>query len=789
MAKRMLIDAAHPEETRVVVVSGTRIEEFDFEARAKKPLRGNIYLAKVTRVEPSLQAAFVDYGGNKHGFLAFSEIHPDYYQIPVADRQALIAQYEAADRRAAFEPSAEAEEAPSPEAREEPSPEGRVELFPEAEREAETAEPEAQAQEGGEAEENRETTEINEAPELKEAPDGDEAPENNGGPNVTEMTTDATVTPVEPAAHGAQADIDDALDEMPVRRAFPQGRPYKIHEVIKRKQVLLVQVVKEERGSKGAALTTYLSLAGRYCVLMPNTARGGGISRKITNQSDRKRLKSAAADLDIPQGMGLIIRTAGANRTKAEIKRDFEYLLRVWETVRELTLNSTAPALVYEEGNLIKRAIRDLYSKDIEAILVDGDDGYKEAKVFMRMLMPSHAKAVQPYKDRIPLFQRYQVESQLDAMFSPTVPLRSGGYLVINQTEALVAIDVNSGRATREHSIESTALRTNIEAAEEVARQLRLRDLAGLIVVDFIDMEEARNDRAVEKRLKDSLKSDRARLQVGRISPFGLLEMSRQRLRTGVIEGSTVTCQHCGGRGIVRSVESAALHVLRAMEEEGMKERTATMTVRLASDVALYILNHKRRDVVAIEERYHCGVVLERDDTLGAAGFNIERTEGREAMKREIEPPARFEAGAQAEPEEPEEAAAPEAVEHPESRAGEDREGRKKRRRRRRRGRGRDEAELHAEPREAAAELACSAGSGAAKPTARGAGRGIEQRAAATPTPARTARRAAQSPPGGTARRNASSPGRPRAPTRDLAPTRRRSRAAARSFTARRVVA
>jgi ribonuclease E len=408
--------------------------------------------------------------------------------------------------------------------------------------------------------------------------------------------------------------------------------------------------------------------------------------------------------------MGLIIRTAGANRTKAEIKRDFEYLLRVWETVRELTLGSTAPALVYEEGNLIKRAIRDLYSKDIEAILVDGDEGYKEAKAFMRMLMPSHAKAVQPYKDRIPLFQRYQIESQLDAMFSPTVPLRSGGYLVINQTEALVAIDVNSGRSTREHSIESTALRTNLEASEEVARQLRLRDLAGLIVVDFIDMEEARNDRAVEKRLKDSLKSDRARIQVGRISPFGLLEMSRQRLRTGVLEGSTVTCPHCRGRGLVRSVESAALHVLRAMEEEGMKERTAVMTVRLPSDVALYILNHKRRDLVAIEERYHCSVALERDDTLGASDFAIERTEGREAMKREIEPPVRPEAGLQAEPEEREEAPAPEEAEQPVARAeaGEEREGQRRRRRRRRRGRGRgrEEGELHAEPRETRAEAA-----------------------------------------------------------------------------------
>jgi ribonuclease E len=681
----MLIDAGHPEETRVAVVSGTRIEEFDFEARAKKPLRGNIYLAKVTRVEPSLQAAFVDYGGNRHGFLAFSEIHPDYFQIPVADRQALIAQDEAADRREALE--AATEDTPTgekaDETQSEPSPE-----------DGEAAPVEAEA--------------APEADEQDTAPTQEPSAESGNGsePGLVDVPADTTVTPIEPTSRPVQADIDDAFDEMPAHRRLALARPYKIHEVIKRRQILLVQVVKEERGNKGAALTTYLSLAGRYCVLMPNTARGGGISRKITNQGDRKRLKSAANELEIPQGMGLIIRTAGANRTKAEIKRDFEYLLRVWENVRELTLKSTAPALVYEEGSLIKRAIRDLYSKDIEAILVEGDEGYKEAKAFMRMLMPSHAKAVQPYKDRIPLLQRYQVENQLDAMFSPTVTLRSGGYLVINQTEALVAIDVNSGRSTREHSIESTALRTNLEAAEEVARQLRLRDLAGLIVVDFIDMEESRNDRAVEKRLKDCLKADRARIQVGRISPFGLLEMSRQRLRTGVLEGSTVTCPHCSGRGIIRSVESAALHVLRAMEEEGMKERTAAMTVRVPMNVSLYILNHKRRDLVAIEERYHCTAVLERDDTLGASDFAIERTESREAIKREPEPTVRIEASYQAEVPEVEEAAPAEEAEERAAETGEEREGRRKRRRRKRRGRARPEGELRAEPREAEAEAA-----------------------------------------------------------------------------------
>jgi ribonuclease E len=460
---------------------------------------------------------------------------------------------------------------------------------------------------------------------------------------------------VPPTAMGGSGDdLDDALEEARFRRFQPQGRPYKIHEVIKRHQIMLVQVVKEERGTKGAALTTYLSLAGRYCVLMPNTARGGGISRKITNQADRKRLKSAVNELDIPQGIGLIIRTAGANRTKAEIKRDYEYLLRVWENVRDLTLKSTAPALVYEEGNLIKRAIRDLYSKDIDAIQVDGEEGYKDAKAFMRTLMPSHAKAVQQYKDRVPLFQRHQVENMLDQMFQPTVHLRSGGYIVINQTEALVAIDVNSGRSTREHSIEETALRTNLEAAEEAARQLRLRDLAGLIVIDFIDMEEGRNNRAVEKRLKDALKSDRARIQVGRISSFGLLEMSRQRLRSGVVEGSTNRCPHCEGTGIVRSVESAALRALRTLEEEGLRDRTAEMTLRVPPNVALYVLNHKRHDIMDLEQRYAVSCIIQADDTLPASGLVLERTQAKEPGQTRPAPQAqvvRFETGGEPESE------------------------------------------------------------------------------------------------------------------------------------------
>ncbi|HHN72974.1 MAG TPA: ribonuclease E/G, partial [Thermopetrobacter sp.] len=456
--KKMLIDASHPEETRVVVVKDDKIEEFDYESAARKQLKGNIYLAKVTRVEPSLQAAFVDYGGNRHGFLAFSEIHPDYYQIPVADREALLRE---------------------------------------------------------EKDENAE-----------EEDNGGEAPvaEENG-----EETVDAV---------GAE----DAMEEVPQRRPRKRQRQYKIQEVIKRRQVMLVQVVKEERGNKGAALTTYLSLAGRYCVLMPNTARGGGISRKITDPKDRKRLKKIAQEIAVPEGMGLIIRTAGAQRTKAEIKRDFDYLLRLWENIRELTLKSTAPALIYEEGNLIKRAIRDLYSKDVAEILVEGEGAYREARAFMKMMMPSHARNVKLYREPVPLFARHRVDQQLDSLFSPIAPLPSGGYLVINQTEALVSIDINSGKSTREHSIEDTALKTNLEAAEEIARQLRLRDLAGLIVIDFIDMEEKRNNRAVERRLKEALKSDRARIQVGRISHFGLLEMSRQRLRQGMLENATRPC-------------------------------------------------------------------------------------------------------------------------------------------------------------------------------------------------------------------------------------------------------
>ncbi|HEX2255106.1 MAG TPA: ribonuclease E/G, partial [Afifellaceae bacterium] len=556
---KMLIDAAHPEETRVVVLRGDKVEEFDFEAADRQQLRGNIYLAKVTRVEPSLQAAFVDYGGNRHGFLAFSEIHPDYYQIPVADRQALLAEQAQEDAREAAEDMATNGEASE-------------------ERSSESAS-------GGDGEENGDA----------------EAVENVGA--------------------------EDALEEVPERRKAPRPRQYKIQEVIKRRQVMLVQVVKEERGTKGAALTTYLSLAGRYSVLMPNTARGGGISRKITNPADRKRLKEVAAELEVPEGMGIILRTAGANRTKSEVKRDFEYLLRLWENVRELTLRSTAPSLVYEEGSLVKRSIRDLYSREIETILVAGEEGYREAKDFMRMLMPSHARNVQHYREKVPIFSRYGVEAQLDSMFSPIVTLKSGGYVVLNQTEALVAIDVNSGRSTREHSIEDTALRTNLEAAEEVARQLRLRDLAGLIVIDFIDMEENRNNRSVERKLKDCLRADRARIQLGRISHFGLMEMSRQRIRTGVLESSSAPCPTCHGTGQVRSVSSVTLQILRALDDHLLRQSGHHLLVRTRPEVAFYLLNQKRAHLAQLEARYGLTITVSDEAPNTVAPFVIERGE------------------------------------------------------------------------------------------------------------------------------------------------------------------
>ncbi len=656
MPSKMLVDAAHPEETRVVVVKGNRVEEFDYESANKKQLRGNIYLAKVTRVEPSLQAAFVDYGGNRHGFLAFTEIHPDYYQIPVADRQALLDEEAEEESRARDAEAAEDDEAASGRRRRRGRRgRGRPDQANHKERGGEPRGAESAAAEStpeGEAPEEPSEAgstvvmeaadlvhEVSEAAERRQNVD-DEVPDRVTG-SVEEVEEDDEADGVETvgqrvvageASGEAAAESvelvgsEDALEEVPERARRRRGRPYKIQEVIRRRQIILVQVVKEERGTKGAALTTYLSLAGRYTVLMPNTARGGGISRKITNPTDRKRLREIAGELEVPEGMGLIIRTAGAQRTKTEIKRDYDYLLRLWETVRDLTLKSTAPSLVYEEGSLIKRSIRDLYNKDIDEVLVAGDDAYREAKDFMRMLMPSHAKNVKPYKEPEPVFIRYQVERQLGAMFSPQVVLKSGGYIVINQTEALVAIDVNSGKATREHNIEDTALKTNLEAAEEVARQLRLRDLAGLIVIDFIDMDERRNSRLVERRLKESLRNDRARIQVGRISHFGLLEMSRQRLRTGMLEGSTSSCTMCQGTGIVRSVESVALDVLRSLEDRLITDGVVPLVATTAVDVALYILNQKRSHLKDIEQRYRIPITVTADENLHVSQFVIERS-------------------------------------------------------------------------------------------------------------------------------------------------------------------
>ena len=714
MGNKMLIDATHPEETRVVVTRGNRVEEFDYKSATRKQLRGNIYLAKIARIEPSLQAAFVNYGGNRHGFLAFAEIHPDYYQIPVAVREAIMKE-DALDRQrhaadgdnghsaeaehrdegaagdwqeepadAASSASGEAPAATVEETADASSLEAGAETQPEAAAEPESvAEPaKAPARKSREApialeaalpaviyeeftaavaraEEARdeipshpddvETPEEHEAEQAAQAQEAapaaqaeeepaesaEASPEASGdgeehehwehhkrahsdGGGVISVPEAATPAPVEVVGS------EDALEELPQRHKR-RWRHYKIQEVIKRNQIVLIQVVKEERGTKGAALTTYLSLAGRYTVLMPNTPSGGGISRKITVPADRKRLKEIAQELEVPEGMGLIIRTAGASRTKAEIKRDFEYLLRLWENVRDLTLKSTAPCLVYEEGNLIKRSIRDLYNKDIDEILVAGDEAHREAKEFMRMLMPSHAKNVIQYKEPEPLFTKYEVERQLNQMFSPVVTLKSGGYIVLNQTEALVAIDVNSGRATREYSIEDTALKTNLEASDEVARQVRLRDLAGLIVIDYIDMDERRNNRAVERRLKEALRFDRARIQVGHISHFGLMEMSRQRLRQGVVEVSTMPCPVCQGVGHIRSTESVALMILRSIEDHLRTQGAADLTASASTEASLYILNHKRAYLRDIELRYGVSIVIQMDENAVGGTFLLTR--------------------------------------------------------------------------------------------------------------------------------------------------------------------
>jgi len=644
MAKKMLIDATHAEETRVVVVDGNKVEEFDFESQNKRQIAGNIYLAKVTRVEPSLQAAFVDYGGNRHGFLAFSEIHPDYYQIPVADREALMAEEKAYAEAMAAEAEQEAQK-PKRTRKRRAKPAAQHSSDPIETRDVTavdgvvdgmetidlSADEEGQAaasllednlyEAAPEAEEANDTAEV--APESEPASAGSEEVVEPEAALDTEEDHDQEDEDQADDGIESVAQEDDSEDVRPVRK--PRPRRYKIQEVIKVRQIMLIQVVKEERSNKGAALTTYLSLAGRYCVLMPNTARGGGISRKITNAADRKKLKEIATTIVVPEGAGLIVRTAGAKRTKTEIKRDYEYLQRMWEQIRELTLKSSAPSAIYEEGDLIKRSIRDLYNRDIDEVLVEGAAGYRNAKDTMKMIMPSHAKNVKHYMDSMPLFARFQVETFMDGMFNPTVQLKSGGYLVIGITEALVAIDVNSGRATKEGSIEQTALNTNLEAAEEVARQLRLRDLAGLIVIDFIDMDERRNNIAVEKRMKDKLQSDRARIQVGRISGFGLMEMSRQRLRPGMLEASTQPCAHCHGTGLIRSQDSLGLTILRELEEEGGRARSKEVLIKAPISIANFLINQKREHISQIEQRHGMAVRIEADPFLISPDYTIEK--------------------------------------------------------------------------------------------------------------------------------------------------------------------
>ena len=688
MPKKMLIDATHPEETRVVVVDGNKVEEFDFESQARRQLAGNIYLAKVTRVEPSLQAAFIDYGGNRHGFLAFNEIHPDYYQIPVADRQALIAEEKAYAEAQRAE--AEAEESKPKRTRRRRKPKAAEVDGQDAVATAdpvETSEDETSGDIAG-----METIDLDEEGSSPMETVGDTPVET---PASDDDDGEQPYVAMDDAAEKDDsievvADEDDAEDVRPVRK--PRPKRYKIQEVIKVRQILLVQVVKEERGNKGAALTTYLSLAGRYCVLMPNTARGGGISRKITNAADRKKLKEIANEIDVPEGAGLIVRTAGSQRTKSEIKRDYEYLLRLWEQIRELTLKSTAPAPIYEEGNLIKRSIRDLYSKDIDEVIVEGEGGYRTAKDFMKMIMPSHAKNVKNYTEAMPLFARHQVESYLSGMFNPTVQLPSGGYIVIGVTEALVAIDVNSGRATKEGSIEQTATKTNLEAADEVARQLRLRDLAGLIVIDFIDMDERKNNAAVEKRFKDKLKTDRARIQVGRISGFGLMEMSRQRLRPGMIEATTQPCPHCHGTGLLRSDDNLALSILRQIEEEGVRGRSKEVLVKAPTAIANYLMNQKRDHVLGIEARYGLSVRVEADPFMISPDFAIEKF--KTASRVIAEPAANVISSDTAvmadviEDDPAEETAQQARADTPENGEGEGQPKKRRRRRRRRRGGG-----------------------------------------------------------------------------------------------------
>lgn len=617
MPKKMLIDATHAEETRVVVVEGNKVDEFDFESLNKRQLSGNIYLAKVTRVEPSLQAAFVDYGGNRHGFLSFAEIHPDYYQIPVADREALIAEEEAYAKT--LEEEANLAQQKKSRIRKRKPKVIAEEADSDISISSDVIEKSDENVETQNVTENQDSSNPNSITDNEEVSDNpiDLDLKNNSEINVESDDEENSDSEIESFA-------DDDIEEE-VRPRKPRPRRYKIQEVIKVRQILLIQVVKEERGNKGAALTTYLSLAGRYCVLMPNTARGGGISRKITNVQDRKKIKEITSELDVPKGAGLIVRTAGAKRNRDDILRDYEYLMRQWTQIRDVTLESIAPTQIYAEGDIIKRSIRDLYNNDIDEIIVDGERGYEAAKAYMTMLMPTHVKRVKQYKNKMPLYARYQVENYLGGMFNPTVQLKSGGYIVIGVTEALVAVDVNSGKATKESSIEKTALKTNLEAADEVARQLRLRDLAGLIVIDFIDMEERRNNIAVEKRMKDKLKSDRARIQVGRISGFGLMEMSRQRLRPGMLEATTKECPHCLGTGLVRSDDSQALSILREIEEEAIRKRTKEILATVPVGISNYLMNHKRENIALIESQYGISIIIEASSSMVGTDYELEK--------------------------------------------------------------------------------------------------------------------------------------------------------------------
>ncbi|MDP9414410.1 MAG: Rne/Rng family ribonuclease [Pseudomonadota bacterium] len=679
MTMRMLIDARHQEETRVAVVKGNRIEEFDFESAEHKQLKGNIYLAKVTRVEPSLQAAFVDYGGNRHGFLAFSEIHPDYYQIPKEDREALLRE--------------EAEHAA------------------EEERLRAAEDSRYDDDHGGEGDSGDEA----EAPEAQDV-SADQDLDAEFGDSATEDAPPAAPETAE------SANDENAADELRKKRQALRRR-YKIQDVIRRRQVLLVQVVKEERGNKGAALTTYLSLAGRYCVLMPNTSHGGGISRKISNGADRKRLKQIMGELNLPATMGCIVRTAGLSRTKTEIKRDFDYLARLWDEIRDKTLHSSAPALIYEDSDLVKRAIRDIYHREIEEVIVEGEEGHRAARAFMKLLMPSHVRRVRLYADPMPLFQRFGVEDQLAGMYQPVVQLKSGGYLVINPTEALVSIDINSGRSTREHNIEQTAYATNIEAAHEIARQLRLRDMAGLVVIDFIDMESNGHIRKVEKVMKEALKNDRARIQVGRISSFGLMEMSRQRLRTGVLEASTRPCPHCEGSGLMRTAASAGLSALRMLEDEAARGRGSRVVLRASREAAIYVLNKKRHEIAEVEERY--GVIVEVliDESFEGAKMTAESFGPPPLQRPRFEPIAapavdeeedlldadeeEDEQDEQEEDQEVEDAREDRRSERSRQQEGESERGRKRRRRRGRRGgRQRDDRDAELDTAQEAADPA-----------------------------------------------------------------------------------